>query len=216
MKKRIATLFVFLLIACLMMTGCSIGENVTETEPTSSPEIEEVPVDTEPTNDEDGMYTYFIGEIEVKLRTRVEDYITDDGYFRFTDLANDLGWTRSESKWGPVATVYCTVDDETVAFTYDPGMNDIIEEIGFGVVRTVSPLDFPYKSVLKFDNFDEDDEHKTYVIDEDYIYGVRMKVHFSHIVATAFILENYAQDRSREFLLGYFELTGNDVWSVYE
>ena len=139
MKKRFITMFVFLLIACLMLTGCSVGENTGTVDPTNTPETEvvvtEEPVETEePANTEDEMYEYEVGGTTLKLRTRIEDYITDEGYFRYMDLATELGWYSVDTD---IPTKSMVFDDEifiNLRPTYPR-----VDYVSFGVLKSIEP-----------------------------------------------------------------------------
>ena len=96
MKKRIVTLVVFLLIACLMLTGCSSGDSGTNnpetpsTEPTMTTELTTEAPQSENGN-ADGMYEWTVRGVTIQTRTNIMDYIHDD-VWECVRFSESLGW----------------------------------------------------------------------------------------------------------------------------
>lgn len=210
MKKRIATLFVFLLIACLMMTGCSTGENTTETEPTSSPEIEVVTTE-EPTSSDDEMYTYEVCGTTLKLRTRVEDYIVDDEYLRYSDLASDLGWWKEDDGTTHPPRYYG--DGELFVWFYI-GAPKTVTEIMFGVLESFEPLRDDFTCNIHFE-IDNPSKIKTYILDlPPKASGYRLN--FEQIVIVTYVFENYPDHRDNSLFDDYFEKWNDFDYYVHQ
>jgi hypothetical protein len=210
MKKRIATLFVFLLIACLMMTGCSTGENATETEPTSSPEIEVVATE-EPTSSEDEMYTYEVCGTTLKLRTRVEDYIVDDEYLRYSDLASDLGWWKEDDG---TTLPYRYYGDGELYVWFHIGNIKTVTKIMFGVLESFKPMRDVFTCNVHF-KIDNPSEIKTYELDVP-PKASGYYLNFEQIVIVTYIFENYPDCRDNSFFDGYLEKREGNNYSVHQ
>ncbi len=223
MKKRITTLFVFLLIACLMMTACSTGESFEpEVEPTEELEMDPDFVE---------MNCYDVGGVTIRLETRIEDYITDEKEFRFNDLATDLGWyTRPIGGCTNPATIEKTFDlegDEYNPFVFfDPGLYTHVGDIRFGTIPKASLEEAFGKHLECFIRVEKtgDDAPSIKDLDEPgpdsyIIYQGNDEgelIYFSQIVLLVYIMENYAYDMSNCFFDDMFERTGADSWTVYE
>ena len=215
MKKRFITMFVFLLIACLMLTGCSVGENTGIVDPTNTPETEvvvtEEPVETEePANTEDEMYEYEVGGTTLKLRTRIEDYITDEGYFRYMDLATELGWYSIDTDMPTKRMVF----DDEVFIKFWPTA-DIVSYISFGAIERIQPYKERFYHQVQF-SFNDLSEVDRYLLDGPDPMIELYYVSFSQIVVTTYILENYADYRDKNFFDGIFESPAALVYKIYE
>lgn len=209
MKKRFITMFVFLLIACLMLTGCSTGENTGIVDPTNTPETEvvvtEEPVETEePASTEDEMYSYEVGGVTLKLRTKIEDYITDEGYFRYTDLATELGWTSEGSERFTKIMVY----NDEIYILFSQGI------VSFGVLTSRTPRRDKFTCHVNF-QYDNPDEHETYLLDDKDMPANQYYLTMEELAVTVYILENYMNDCSIDFLVDYFEKPTASNYYVY-
>ncbi len=215
MKKRFITMFVFLLIACLMLTGCSTGENTGTVDPTNTPETEvvvtEEPVETEePASTEDEMYSYEVGGVTLKLRTKIEDYITDEGYFRYMDLATELGWYSVDKL--PVKKRMIYDDSIFISFWWT---SDIVPYISFGVLNSAKPYNEKFAIQVQF-SFNDMENVTSYILDGPEKSIELYHVSFSQIVVTTYILENYMDSRDTNFFDGYFESPGDVIYKVCE
>lgn len=90
MKKRIVTLVVFLLIACMALTGCSSEESKVEN--TAAPETATVETTTE-APDSEGMYEWTVRGVTLRTKTNIMDYIKDDIWYS-QKFAENLGLTN--------------------------------------------------------------------------------------------------------------------------
>ena len=215
MKKRFLTMFVFLLIACLMLTGCSVGENTGTVDPTNTPETEvvvtEEPVETEePASAENEMYEYEVGGTTLKLRTRIEDYITDEGYFRYMDLATELGWYSVDTD---IPTKTMVFDDEifiNLRPTYPR-----VDYVSFGVLKSIEPWKEKFNCQIHF-NFDDPSIVDHYYVDGPIPLSGKYYVSFGQMVVITYILENYMDNRDMDFFEGLFEMTATLRYYVCE
>ena len=223
MKKRIVTLFVFLLIACLTLTSCSTGESFDpEVEPT-----EELDVDPDFVE----MNCYDVGGVTIRLETRIEDYITEDREFRFNDLAADLGWyTRpigGVSNPGIIEKTYDLENDEYNPFiSFETGWYKHIGNINFGTILKSKLEDRAGAHVVCFVKLEKTGEEAPAQMDlykpGPSMYFMYLKedkpqiVYFSEIVIITYILENYMYDMSDGFLDDMFERTSSSGWTIYE
>ncbi len=228
MKKRITTLFVFLLIACLMLTACSTGESFEpEVEPTEELEMDPDFVE---------MNCYDVGGVTFRLETHIEDYITDEKEFRFNDLAADLGWyTRPiGGKINPakVEKTYDLEDSEYNPFIgFDLLWYTDVGNINFGTIPK-EKLEKTFGAHLlffvRFEKTGENDPDQTDIYnpgpDMYYLY-LRAEpereekphlIHFSEIVIVTYIMENYMYDMGEDFFDEMFERTGTSGWTVHE
>ena len=87
MKKRIVTLVVFLLIACMALTGCS--SEGSKVENTAAPETATVETTEEP-QDSDGMYEWTVRGVTLRTKTNIMDYIKGK-VWNSVALAESLG-----------------------------------------------------------------------------------------------------------------------------
>ncbi len=228
MKKRIVTLFVFLLIACLTLTSCSTGESFDpEVEPT-----EELDVDPDFVE----MNCYDVGGVTIRLETRIEDYITEDREFRFNDLAADLGWyTRpinGNPNPGKVEKTYDLEDNEYNPFIgFDLRWFTDVGNINFGTIPKDNIEDvfgayyFCFISVEKTGENDPTqmdiytpgpDMYYLYLRAEPEREDKPHLIHFDEIVIVTYIMENYLYDMGEDFFDGMFERTSSSGWTVHE
>ncbi len=217
MKKRITTLFVFLLIACLMLTACSTGESF---EPDVEP-AEELEVDPDFVE----MNCYDIGDgISIRLNTRIEDYITPDKHFRFFDLAEDLGWREIVYANGMIDHSYVRIiesGDDTLFITFEIGYYGCMEVVRFGTIWQMEK--YPFSKNLDYAIWNEIAEYKAgfdYYTRPDDVYYVnddtRGSIFFSQIVLAVYIMENFENDNSAELFDELLEGRESVAWYIYK
>jgi len=200
MKKRIVTLIVFLLTACMMLSGCSSdgskptvqpGDVVSE-EPTSS------------TEQEGHLYTYEVEGATIPLHTRVEDYITSDRVFRYFDLAKEQGW---HSYWPEYEGNYeypLLCYDNNAFVCYYMGSNKIAEQISYGEMSKKNPgLEGMFRSIF-IDESVFDDGNEYFVNERN---GYRMR--FSQIVLITYLIENNKPEPDKYLLDKFFPFVDN-------
>ena len=212
MKKGHIHVLALLLTACLMLTGCGTGS----VSPASAPGTEraaggEETETKESVNAEGGVYSYEVGGTTLKLRTKVEDYITAEGYFRYKDLAAELGW-YSVDKTIPTKTM---VYGDELFIGFWGGGAEIISYIFFGVLKSVEPWKEKFECQVEF-VYDDLSNVKKYRVDGPEPMIERFYVSFDEIVVTAYILENYMNSGNESFLEEYFERPAVLRYKVYE
>ena len=219
MKKRIVTLFVFLLIACLTLTSCSTSESL-------EPDLETTEeLDVDPDFVE--MNCYDIGDgITIRLKTRIEDYITPDKCFRFFDLAEDLGWheivytNTGKVDHSLVRMIEAEPDDIFIDFRE---INyGCVGSIYFGSIERINK--YPYRAKMEYYVINE---IPTYLNGElgfnnvpDNVYYLNddntCLIFFNQIVITVYIMENYSSDGNNDIFDGVLEQIGNVDWRIIE
>ena len=217
MKKRIVTLFVFLLIACLTLTSCSTSESL-------EPDLETTEeLDVDPDFVE--MNCYDIGDgITIRLKTRIEDYITPDKCFRFFDLAEDLGWHEIVYSNGVVdSSLVRMFDTEPKAVFID--ITDIRvcpETIYFGTIRHTEKYPYKVETVFYIRNaipaflnhelfYDNMPDNVYYLNDHD-----TCLVYFSQIVLSVYIMENFRDTSDVDIIDEILEQMNDVTWCIYE
>ena len=223
MKKRIVTLVVFLLITCLTLTACGTGESFA---PEAAP-AEGLDIDPDPAE----MYSYEVGGVTIRLKTRVEDYLTDEKEFRFNDLTADLGWyTRPIGGYtnpGIIEKTYDLDDDEYNPFLYfETGWYKHIGRIIFGTIRKdkleiVSGWHLVFYAELQKTGDEAPAQMDLYYPGPSmyfmYLTEDRPQiVYFSEIVIITYILENYMYNMDYTFFDGMYEKTSSCGWTIYE
>ena len=221
MKKRMIALF--LLITCLMLTGCSNATTIPETE------------EPQATASEEELYMYSVGGTVLYLHTRVEDYLTDDcvprydpekkqivydGLFRYDDLMSDLGWyIREGSREGSMRREYNTED--AILYVYIAGIKEygepvpnvgIFESIEFGQsTPEIDHWNYRFSCHMYVDTDSLEDETLYHPNgDED------RALFLNQIIVLTYLLENYPNDQGEDFFSGIFEKIGPHHWYVYE
>ena len=222
MKKRMIALF--LLITCLMLTGCS---NATTTPETEEPQT---------TASEEKLYMYSVGGTVLYLHTRVEDYLSDTGgeYYnwetesgedcgiiRYDDLTRDLGWRkREDDPWKDSALREYDVGDETVFtnLSYNgisgdniPGV-EIVDSIHFGLTSKKTDHWSYSQLCIMYVDTDSLEGETIYLTDGK----TRGAMFFNQVVVLTYVLENYPIHRGEGFFTGLFDEISPNQWYVYE
>ncbi len=202
MKKRMVTLIVFLLTACMLLTGCSSATTANPT-PTTTP-VDEYEANTPPTEAPNtgaisGMHSYEVGGVTLQCKTRVEDYINGND-FRYFDLARDLGWHAHtpEQENDP--------NFPRREFGNEEGGGYIWYSKGDGgIVDTIVVCELP-KEIYRDVNFNtnERDWGKLYTINGKDTHNI----YFEQIVVLTYILENYKNDYAADIFQGIFYWDG--------
>ncbi len=125
MKKRIVTLVVFLLIACMALTGCS--SEGSKVENTAAPETATVETTEEP-QDSDGMYEWTLSNgMVLKTKTNIMSYISD-GIWNSNQFAIDLGWVDWDQQLTALTPTGYSLNGKYVRFSVSHPDIDVITE----------------------------------------------------------------------------------------
>ena len=176
MKKRIVTLVVFLLVASMMLTGCTGEGSKTENQ---TDEVVETVVTEEPTSEG---YSYAIGSVTLKLNRRIEDYIDKNNVFHYRDYAKDCGWyiiypERAE-------------DDDWMSWVYgdeDEGSYIDISIDGDVDTRTINYGGIGTKGVAVMVSIPDNESADIYYINRLFGYHVN----YEKIVVICYLFENF-------------------------
>ena len=230
MKKRIAFLVVLLLILSTVLSACS-GEDedvVVAVEPDidicSEQEIDESDteeetmgsmedyLDEQPANDSETMHSYEVGGATLQCRTRIEDYISDDGVFHHSALAADLGWHKKASNPDIISHIFeFDIGELGIFMFYESTDYYLIGSVSFGPISSKDPWrnDFTCRMVIEI----SDPENViTYLVDGDSGY----RITYEQIVITAYIMENYMYNQGEDLFDWAYEKIGRREWHAYE
>ncbi len=229
MKKN--SVITVLLIMCLLLSSCG-KEN---TDPANAEQTEKsTSSSTLYVKMENGMYYYPIGGTTLPCRTRIEDYITDNGVFRYVDLAKELGWhlRMQDQEWNPNTNFEMNYDyGDLWLYLSFMGQNTINQEYGyyksgfypnrlnFGIRDSRSWSD-PHTVVLEraWEN-PEEERKRDHLRPGTYYLNQRngIEMYFSNIILMTYIMENYPSRAKSEddFFGGAFDIY-RGFWLVYE
>ena len=179
MKKRIVTLIVFLLTACLMLSGCSSEGSKPTVQPGDVVTEEPTYGDGANTENHGGLYTYMVGNVSLQLEHRIEDYITKHKVFRYSDFAKDCG-----SWYVPVPEL--EEDEEYFTRVFDDekgrGIIDLFASNDtIGNIQYTNTLADSFVSIFKFSS---DLTGKDYTVNR--LFGYQLD--FNQIVVICYIL----------------------------
>lgn len=201
--KRIIALVLTISLLMAVFTGCSKkkeskktrSSKVTEEDvtPTAGEDIEKdtdaIATKTE-VIDSNG-YTYQVGNHELAISIRIEDYLDDEGRWHFLTMFEDLGFSRSDPN------SYFVWTDDVYALRFCKNSSNNVVGIDYWNLEEDT---FPY-------NFTNSTMDNTYEL-----YGFGIYIPLDTIITIVYIIDNY--NNSADPLNGVFDISQNNTHTI--